>query len=300
MVSSSAFARKKKKKDAGTPAPTAEKKKDMASLTKGTTAFPGLFPIYQDTTTGDLMIKISTNQLGKEFIYFSQVADGASASGYFRGSYRGSRIFKPVKYFDRIEFQIENTSFYFDEKNALSKSAKANINQPIVVVEKILAQDSTGILIKANDLFLGESFNQIKPSSFPGAQNSFNLGSISKDRSKVLAVKNYPANSDVAVSVAFTNPYPTNYGDRSATDARFVNVQLYHSLIAMPENDFVPRRDDPRVGYFMVQQEDMTDLSVRPYKDMINRWHLKKKDPGAALSEPVEPITWWIENTTPV
>ncbi|MBI3235806.1 MAG: zinc-dependent metalloprotease, partial [Bacteroidetes bacterium] len=35
-------------------------------------------------------------------------------------------------------------------------------------------------------------------------------------------------------------------------------------------------------------------------KDMIHRWNLEKKDKSAALSEPVEPITWWIENTTPV
>jgi hypothetical protein len=33
---------------------------------------------------------------------------------------------------------------------------------------------------------------------------------------------------------------------------------------------------------------------------MINRWNLKKKDPSAAVSEPVEPLVYWIENTTPV
>ena len=44
----------------------------------------------------------------------------------------------------------------------------------------------------------------------------------------------------------------------------------------------------------------MLDVSATPYKDIIHRWDLKKKDPAAAISEPVEPITWWIENTTPV
>ena len=27
---------------------------------------------------------------------------------------------------------------------------------------------------------------------------------------------------------------------------------------------------------------------------------IDKKDPNAAISEPVTPITWWIENTTPI
>jgi len=35
------------------------------------------------------------------------------------------------------------------------------------------------------------------------------------------------------------------------------------------------------------------------YRDKIHRWKLVKKDPNAAVSEPVEPIVWWIENTTP-
>ncbi|MES2629977.1 MAG: zinc-dependent metalloprotease [Bacteroidota bacterium] len=294
----SAAVRKKKPKN-DTPAASAEKKKDIKSLTKNCVYYPGLFGVYQDTTNGEVMVRFSTAQLGKEYIYFSQISDG-SAGGYFRGSYRGSKIFKLQKYFDRIEFQVENTQYYYDKDNAISKAANANVNTPVVISEKILAQDSTQILIKATEMFLGEGFNQIKPSSFPGAANQFNLGSISKERSKVKAIHNYPENSDMLVSVAFTNPYPVNYGDQSITDARFVSVDIYHSLIEMPDNDFKPRRDDPRVGYFMTQQENMTDLSSKPYKDMIHRWNLVKKDPTAAISEPVTPITWWIENTTPV
>src|SRR5690625_3210375 len=67
----------------------------------------------------------------------------------------------------------------------------------------------------------------------------------------------------------------------------------------MPENDYQPRYDDPRVGYFTTQQDDQISLDATPYRDMIHRWHLVKKDPDAELSEPVEPIVWWIENTTP-
>ena len=44
---------------------------------------------------------------------------------------------------------------------------------------------------------------------------------------------------------------------------------------------------------------DMTSTSSTPWRDVIHRWRLEKKDPDAELSEPVEPIVWWIENTTP-
>ena len=68
----------------------------------------------------------------------------------------------------------------------------------------------------------------------------------------------------------------------------------------MPENDFSPRYDDPRVGYFMQEVDNLTTIKVADYKDVINRWNLKKKDPNATISEPVEPIVWWVENTTPI
>ncbi|MEI6534371.1 MAG: zinc-dependent metalloprotease, partial [Verrucomicrobiaceae bacterium] len=88
-------------------------------------------------------------------------------------------------------------------------------------------------------------------------------------------------------------------GGRDMADPRFVTIRVQHSLVAMPENDYQPRFDDPRVGYFMTQLTDQTSTEATPYRDFIHRWNLKKKDPAAAVSEPVEPIVWWIENTTP-
>ena len=68
----------------------------------------------------------------------------------------------------------------------------------------------------------------------------------------------------------------------------------------MPENDYEVRFDDPRAGYFATQVTDQTATGSAPYRDLIHRWKLIKKDPNASISEPVEPITWWIENTTPL
>jgi len=89
-------------------------------------------------------------------------------------------------------------------------------------------------------------------------------------------------------------------GGPDITDPRYVRIRVQHSLIEVPDNDFKPRKDDARIGFFTQQTTDQTSTSPVPYKDKINRWFLKKKDPAAALSEPVEPIIFWIENTTPV
>ena len=77
---------------------------------------------------------------------------------------------------------------------------------------------------------------------------------------------------------------PVNRGGPGITDPRSVSLIIQHSIIAVPNNNYIPRFDDPRVGYFMTQVTDMTSVSNTPYKDIIHRWNLKKKDPELPLS----------------
>ena len=68
----------------------------------------------------------------------------------------------------------------------------------------------------------------------------------------------------------------------------------------MPDDDYQIRLDDQRVGYFLTQVDNLTDPGTTNYRDLINRWKLIKKDLSLEISEPVKPITWWIENSTPI
>lgn len=288
---------KKKKKEETTKSPEKPKSslKSIKSVTKNCEKFDGLFPIYRDTNTGKIYIEISKEKLGEEFIYFSYVENGLMDVGAFKGSYRGSKIFKINKSYGNIEFQLENTNYYFDPNNEISKSAETNINKPIIISEKILGKTGENFLIEASSLFMKENFAKIKPKYPPGYKGA-KLGMLSKTKTKVLKIKNYPNNTDVRTRYVFDNG--SGYS-REMTSNQSVSITYHHSILEMPKNDFKPRKDDPRLGYFMTQVTDQTSASVTPYRDMIHRWNLVKKDPEADLSEPVEPITWWIENTTP-
>jgi hypothetical protein len=285
----------------GAPAAGAEKK-SIATVVKPMKKIDGLFTMYQDTTTGSLMMLVSKNKIGKEFIYFTHVVDAPVTAGAFRGAFGSNNVFRIEKHFNRIEFVTQNPSFWFDSGHALARAASANISPAVVAVQEVVAEDSTSYLIKADDLFMTEAFTQIKPSPNPQAPpgSQFSLGQLSKSKTQVERVKNYPANTDVVVDYVYENPTPINRGGNDVTDARNVSIVVQHSLIEMPKDDYTPRFDDPRVGFFTQEQTDMVSTSAAPYRDLINRWKLVKKDPSAAVSEPVEPITWWIENTTPV
>ncbi len=273
-----------------------EKKKTIADLTKSSRKYPGLFTVYEYTTTGALQLQIRESQIGNEYIYFTHTVNAPVSAGTYRGNYRGSRVLSIQKPFDKIEIISENTAYYFDPENALSRAAKANISPSILVSEKIAARnDSTGnILIKADDIFLSEALHRVNRTQ---NNKNFSLGKLSKIKTKCLSVNNYPKNTDFIIAYTYENP--NSKGGGGITDARNVTITLQHTLIEMPKNDYQPRFDDPRVGYFSTQVTDLTSTSVTPYRDRIHRWHLKKRNPKSKRSEPVVPITWWIENTTP-
>lgn len=280
-----------------------EKEKSISDVVKACKKIEGLFTFYQDTTTGKAYMQILANQLDKEFIHFFHVENGALDAGWVKGSYGFETLFKIQKYYDRLEFIGQNFNFYFDPNDPLSRSSKANINEPIIHIAKLSAKsiDLDSFLIEADPIMLSEAFTQIKYVPEPGSneKNPFNLGNLNKEKSRIDRIRSYPMNSDWLVTYVFENPYPTNFGAPTITDPRYTSIQVQQSFIQMPENDFVPRYDDPRVGYFNTQVDDQISTDVTPYRDVIHRWHLKKKNPGQPLSEPVEPITFWMENTTP-
>lgn len=285
------------------PAGGAPKPKTIEEVTKTCKKMPGLFNLYQDTATGMVYLSVKKEQLGKEFIYFAYTENGVPQVGHFRGNFRDNQVFSMNRYFDRLQFVSENTNFYFDPKNALSKAAKANISAAILASQKIAAESATDILIDATTIFVGEALHQVKPSPIPNnplAALQFGLGTLNRDKSRYAALKNYPKNTDVLMEYVYDNPAPINRGGNEVTDARAVSIMIQHSFIEMPQNSFKPRFDDPRIGYFSQGVDDLTSTETVNFRDFINRWHLEKKDKTAALSEPVEPITFWIENTTPV
>lgn len=308
LVSSGVLAQKKEKKKkrkeasvATTNTSTAPAPKTVASIISKCKAYNGLFNLYQDEKDGTTYMLIRKDQLNKEFIYFTYIVDGVLDAGSFRGNFRDNKIFTIVRYFDRIELVNLNTNFYFDPNNALSKASNANIGHSILVSEKIEAEDKEKgeILIKAEKLFLSEDLAPIKP-SYPATFQGFRLGNLSKEKTKYVAFKNYPKNTDVIVEYSYDNPAPQGTTSNAVADRRFITIKSQHSLIEMPQNDFIPTFDDPRIGYFTTQVTDLTGNTSTNYRDLVHKWHLKKKNPSAALSEPVEPIVFWIENTTPV
>src|SRR5690606_32972954 len=271
LLASQNIEAQKKKKDAAKDAPVETpkpKEKTINDVVKSSKKIEGLFTLYRDTITGSIHMLVNENQINNEFIYFSQISEGVADIGrIIRGSYNDSKVFKIEKFFDRIEFIVQNTSFYFDPENPLSKSKNANTTHGNIASIKIEVHDKKegAYLIKADDLFLTEVLSQIKNPSLPGeSPTAFKLGNLDRSKTKIRTIRNYPENTDVEVEYNYTSPSVINDGSNAVADGRNVSVKVYHSLIALPENDYEIRFDDPRVGYFTTQVEDQTSTTSTP------------------------------------
>lgn len=286
---------KKSKKD--------KKSKSIASMIKDKSHTAGLLNFYLDEKTGKNLLVLEESQLNTPILYFTHTVDGLADAGHFRGGYRDNKIIEFRRHFDRIDVITKTPRYLFDENNPLSRSKNANISESVLASLKIEKSEKGKIALKVDSLFLGEALHKVSPWINPNdkrAKKRFKPGKVDSKKSRILSKRIYAHNVDVVVNYVFSNPNPSVGGSNAVADPRSTSVTLQHSFVKLPDNGFKPRFDDARIGYFTHEYDQMTSSKWAPYQDVIKRWNLVKKDPSAEISEPVQPIVWWIENTTPM
>ena len=111
-------------------------------------------------------------------------------------------------------------------------------------------------------------------------------------------VKSFPNNSEIDVSIHYKSISPKY--KFTLADSRSMIHKYHISISLLPASSYVPRVADDRVGHFMTMYQDYSDTyKESPYVRFINRWNLQKLNPSLNISEPIEPIVFWIENTVP-
>ena len=263
----------------------------------------GFFVSFRDPKTNDIYLKIRKDQLDKEFIYFSHVTNGVVAARRNKGSYLDNGVFKIEKDIESLRFSRILTNYAFDEGTPLAKSSGTNISNSTFKVIPISGknEEKDEFLVNITSLLLSEDLTLIKPISSEDNHDSSNcrLGQLSATKSRVLEVYNYKQNTDFEVEHVIENA-PCRYEGEDIADPRNISIKVRYSFIEMPDNNFEPRIEDQSIGYFSDRVTNLSSKDVTPYMDLIGKWNLQKKDPDKDISEPIKPIVFWIENTTPL
>ena len=154
---------------------------------------------------------------------------------------------------------------------------------PVVELTDFLLQDAHGVSAR-----LASS-----------KQGSYSVD-LTKSALNTDRTKSFPKNIEMDVMLTFKGN-PTGAWIRSVTpEPGLVTVFQHHSFIELPDDQYEPRAYDPRSGAYPFTYMDYATPVDQPIvKKWITRHRLMKKDPNAAVSEPVKPIVYYLDNGTP-
>ncbi len=276
--------------------------KDFASLIKGWERLEGLFTLYQDRPTGRLYLEIRPDQLNVNYLSTVTLESGIGEGWLHSGLPLMDMVFNFRQVNDRIQFVVPNMYFRTRAGDPQTAAVRRAFSDSTLQSLPILSTHTTrkSVLVDLGPLLLKD---------FPGLTPvlSATLGtrySLDADKSSFGSVKTFPLNIELESIYGFSGGMEENGFPAFITtlpDSRSFNLRVRYSLSHLPVHKaFRPRRADERVGYFISAYQDFSDDAPRsPFVRYINRWHLEKQDPAAALSPPKEPIVFWIENTVP-
>ena len=291
----------------------------IAAATQNCKKLEGFYTFYYDEKTGKILLEV--DRWNQEFLYFSTLPEGIGNGGAERG--QGSAVIvKFIKAGPKVfllQPDDEHRSVHGsadeqkDVADAFSQSILFGFSPVAVEGDKALI-DLTPFVVR-DALHLGETIGSGRGnpgSAFAAAAANRNGGAagggyhLDETRSAVYIdnTKNFPKNSEFEALVTFTG---TGGGGgmfrRSASvapDPSAVTVRVHQAFVQLPDSGYTPRKFDPRSGFNDFSYYDFSAPMSEPLKKrFIERHRLIKKDPNAAVSEPVEPIVYYIDRGAP-
>lgn len=256
----------------------------------------GMLPIYRKRE--DVYLELSASHFEDDYLLALSIERGIGARYVLGGLTWGTTVVNFRRNGDHIHLVEPNTRFVSSADEALGKAVDLSFGESILESFPIKSEnDSTGAIIVDVGGFLTSDYADL--GFFLGT--AFD-GSVSLDgaRSHVDGIKSFPENVEIDVSLTYTPGSRKDLSLPSVSDARYIPISVHYSLSKLPETTYVPRYADDRVGYFLTAQKDFSRGDDSGYfRRYVKRWHLEKKDPGKTRSEPVEPITFYIDETVP-
>ena len=257
----------------------------------------GVFTVHQ--LDDKVFYEIPEAELGKEFLWVSQIARTTQGVGY-GGQSLGNRVVTWERQGDRVLLKSVSYAIVADDEEPIARAVQAANNDTIIKAFDIEALSEAGApVIEVTALF-----NTEVPEF--SARSRLQARGFARDRSFVEEVVSFPENIEATTTHTYTVPPSSGSQTGPSTQNRrgmrpgSATVVLHYSMVKLPEEPMQSRLFDERVGYFSVRQIDYgRDEHRSPNRRFITRWRLETQDPDAAASDPVTPITYWIDPATP-
>jgi hypothetical protein len=260
----------------------------------------GFFTIYSLEKTGEAWFEVMPEQLGDDILLSATWESGAGANHIIEGLPAVHHLIRFEKQGEKMRVLRPNLKFRAaDAQNVrqVGMVAGSTADHPFALLEiKALPHpDRKSFLLSLDDFLKCDILGHANDlSNFLKAEYS-----LQADHSYYTMLKSFETNTEVGVMQSFASS-KRKRGWSHLEDPAHVQLSVRYSLSALPESDFTPRLADARVGYFQTLWRVWGDESLMdPYMRVANHWNLQKAHPESALSEPLEPIVYWMDKRIP-
>ncbi len=283
----------------GTASLSAQALPSIAAKTQGMQKIDGFIPMYWDPSAGKLWLEI--DKLGQEILYVVSLPDGIGSNdiGLDRGQIGGERIVRFDRVGPRVLMVQPNYEFRAGTDNADERRAvEQSFAQSVLWGFKVEAESDGAVLVDATDFALHDAHDVI------GGLRRTRQGSFRLDASRsalyLERTKGFPKNTEIEAILTFTGDSPGRWVRDVTPTADAITVHEHQSFVELPGPGYRTRLADPRSGFYPMTYYDYATPIDQPLVQRFTARHrLAKRDPSAAISDPVEPIVYYLDRGVP-
>jgi hypothetical protein len=277
-----------------------EKLPTIAEKVKDSQKIDGFIPLYWQQSTGKIFMEIG--RFNQEILYQVGLPEGLGSNdvGLDRGQLGATSIVR----FDRVgpkvlmvqpNYQYRAISSNEPERRAVHDS----FAESVLWGFKAEAEDGGRVLVDATPFFLRDA-HRVVDRLRQAKQGTYKLDD-SRSAMYMPRTKGFPRNTEVEATLTFTTDGdPGRFVTQTTPSPNAITLREHHSFVELPDGNFKPRKLDPRAPSFGIEFYDYAQPLNKPVEQRwIARHRLEKKDPGAAISDPVQPIVYYVDPGAP-
>jgi len=272
----------------------------IQSKVSGMRAYSGYFPFYWDALTGRILLEI--DKFDQEFLYVhSQPAGlGSNDIGLDRSQLGRSHVVKFLRVGPKVLLMQPNYAYRADSDDPDERKAVRDaFAQSVIWGFKVEAEEEGRVLVDLTP-FLMRDAHGVADRIRRSRQGNFRLD-VSRSAVYLANTRNFPKNTELEALLTFTAGDAGNFVRQVAPDPSSITLRQHHSLVELPGPGYEPRIWDPRsmFGGRSGYMDFAVPIDQPLQKKLIARHRLQKKDPNARVSDPVEPIVYYIDRAAP-
>lgn len=242
-----------------------------------------------------LFYEIPRAMLGREFRLVADQRGTIRGVGY-AGEQVSARVVRWERLGNRVFLRMVSYAMRADSTLPVSRAVNLSNQAPILMSFDVAAwsPDDSNAVIEVTRLFTTDV------AELNLRQAGVRVRRLDPARSVIERARSFPINVEVSALQTFevdSVPTPTGQFDRSLNT---ITMLMNYSMMLLPDRPMAARLCDNRIGFFSVNYQDFgADRPVVPTRCYITRWRLEPSNPGAAVSDPVKPIVFFIDPATP-